>query len=95
MTGKVSALCLPSRVSQATGPGRNAPEEAGQPTGKRRGRGDQPVRRGPRLIGRHPDTGDRTVLMPADRSALWHFTWRFKNELGVQFVAKDAVDHFP
>lgn len=41
------------------------------------------------------DIEGRTVLMPAERSALWPLTWHFKSELGVQFVAKDAVGHLP
>lgn len=95
MTRKVSAQCLPSCVSQGIRTGRNALEEAGQLTGKGSGGG------GKRVLAwaAHSQAPSRSrgldVLTPAHRSALWHFTWHFKNELGVQFVAKDEVGHLP
>lgn len=80
----MSALCLPSQV---TGTSQNDcpsdTEEAGQLTGKGSERGGQPVWCGLRVISGHLDVQGCSVLMPADRSALQHFTWHFKNELGV------------
>lgn len=81
----------PKCVSQVIRTGRNALEEAGQLTGKGSGGGGKPVLAWAADNQSPSRSRGLDVLTPADRSALWHF----KNELGVQFVAKDEVGHLP